>query len=143
MNRHQDIADCQNCLCLASRSAARAITAAFDRQLRPHGIRATQFTLLTSLMLMGETSITVLAEFLGMDRTTLTRNVALLDTNGWVKTRTGDKDGRAHIVSVTGAGEKIVHKALPAWRSAQADVAQAIGPAGVAAMHRLARTEIS
>jgi DNA-binding MarR family transcriptional regulator len=140
---HANISDCRNCLCLASRTASRAITAAYDRQLRPHGIRATQFTLLTMLILRGETPIGVLAKFLGMDRTTLTRNVALLETNGWVRTRTGGADARSHVVSVTGSGEKMVRSALPAWRQAQSNVADAIGVAGVTAMHRLARTEIS
>ncbi|HET7084892.1 MAG TPA: MarR family winged helix-turn-helix transcriptional regulator [Rhizomicrobium sp.] len=143
MNRNQDIADCQNCLCLASRSAARAITSVYEREMRPYGIRGTQFTLLTALMLMGETPIGELAAFLSMDRTTLTRNIALLEAKDWAKTRTGDADARSHVVSVTGAGEKMVRKALPAWRAAQAKVADAIGAAGVAAMHRLARAEIS
>ncbi|HWU53897.1 MAG TPA: MarR family winged helix-turn-helix transcriptional regulator [Rhizomicrobium sp.] len=143
MTRNQDLADCQNCLCLASRSAARAITSVYDQEMRPYGIRGTQFTLLTTLMLMGERPIGELAEFLSMDRTTLTRNIALLEAKGWTRSRTSEADARSHVVSVTGAGEKMVRKALPAWRAAQAKVANIIGPAGVAAMRRLTQAEIS
>jgi DNA-binding MarR family transcriptional regulator len=143
MDHGSDISECQDCLCLASRAASRAITAVFDRHLRPHGIRATQFTLLTMLMLRGGTPIGVLAKSLGMDRTTLTRNVALLETKGWVQSRTGGSDARSHIVSVMGSGAKVARSALPAWRAAQNSVAGAIGVTGVTAMHRLARTEVS
>jgi len=143
MDHGSDISDCRNCLCLASRSASRAITVAYDRHLRPHGLRATQFTLLTMLMLRGETPIGALAKSLGMDRTTLTRNVALLETKGWVRSQTNGSDARSHVVSVTGSGAKMVRSALPAWRAAQNSVADAIGVTGVTAMHRLARAEVS
>ena len=137
-----ELADCRNCLCLASRKAARKITAFYDRRLRSHGVRVTQFTILAMLMLRGATPLTVLAKSLGMDRTTLTRNVALLEARGWARIDADDADARSHVISVTGAGEKVVQAALPAWREAQAKVAEAFGPTGMDALHRLARTEI-
>ena len=137
-----DIADCRNCLCLASRKAARAITAAYDRRLRPYGVRTTQFTILTMLMLRGESSIGELANILGMDRTTLTRNVALLESNGWAESRPDAADSRAHIISVTGKGRALVRAALPDWRKAQESTSAAFGPNGVAALRRLAATVI-
>ena len=130
--------ECRSCLCLASRRAARGITTVFDRHLRPHGLRGTQFTLLTNLIIRGGTPITVLARALGMERTTLTRNVALLAAKGWAETRSGDEDGRAHVVSITDEGRAVVTAALPAWREAQASVAEVFGPTGVAALQQLA-----
>jgi DNA-binding MarR family transcriptional regulator len=124
---------------MASRRAARGITAVFDRHLRSYGVRGTQFTVLVNLMLRGGMSLTALANVLGMDRTTLTRNVAILAANGWAENGPG-ADARAHVVSVTDEGRAIVRKALPAWRKAQASVADAFGPTGVAAMQRLAGT---
>jgi DNA-binding MarR family transcriptional regulator len=137
-----DIVDCRNCLCLASRSAARAITAVFDRHLRPHGVRITQFTILAMLMLRGGTPIKVLAKSLVMDRTTLSRNVALLEANGWARSNVDDADARTHIVCVTAEGRAVVRAALPAWRAAQDSVARAFGPTGVAALRRLAATTL-
>lgn len=139
----RELADCRDCLCLASRRAARAITQVYDRHMRAHGLRATQFTILTTLLLMGGASIGVLAKFLGMDRTTLTRNLALLEDKGWVRTRTDDADARSHIVATTRAGEKLVREALPDWRKAQENVTETIGPAGVAGLNRLAKTDLS
>lgn len=140
LNFMDEIFECQKCLCLASRRAARGITAVFDRHLRPHGVRGTQFTILVNLMLRGGTPTTELANALGMDRTTLTRNIALLATHEWAESRPGEQDARAHVISVTDRGRAVVLAALPAWRKAQASVADAFGTTGVAALQRLART---
>jgi DNA-binding MarR family transcriptional regulator len=72
-----------------SRRAARAIARAFDRQLRPHGIRTTQFSLLAILELKGPQSIGSLADAVGADRTTLTRNLALLENQSLSGRRSG------------------------------------------------------
>jgi DNA-binding MarR family transcriptional regulator len=112
----------------------------FDRHLRPHGVRGTQFTILVNLALRGGMPITALAKALGMERTTLTRNMALLVTKGWAESRADDEDARTHLISITDKGRAVVLKALPAWRKAQASVAHAFGPTGVAALQRLAAT---
>jgi DNA-binding MarR family transcriptional regulator len=139
MSDTQDLRACIDCLCLASRRAARSITRAFDRQLRPHGIRATQFTLLVQLELRGPTPLGVLAEALGMERTTLTRNLALLEAERWVETRADKEDARSRIISIAPKGRTIVAAALPAWRKAQAAASVAIGSAGVNTLQALAR----
>ncbi len=129
--------ECRYCLGLASRSAARGITAEYERHLRPHGIRSTQFTILTNLIMRGGTPMTQLAKYLGMDRTTLTRNVALLAKNGWVTTSPDATDARSTVITVTTAGRAIARKALPAWRAAQESLSQAFGATGVAALRKL------
>jgi DNA-binding MarR family transcriptional regulator len=136
-------ADCRNCLCQASRSAARGVTAVFDRHLRPHGLRVTQFTILANLILRGATPMTALAEALGADRTTLTRNLALLERNGWVETRTEESDARTHLVSATEKGRALANDALPDWRKAQAAVAAMLGVADAAALLRLANATLT
>ena len=137
-----DITECRDCLCLASRRAALAITRAFERKLRPHGIRVTQFTLLTNLMLRGPIAIGALADGLGVDRTTLTRNLALIEGEGWLRLRPG-KDARSRIVAITAAGTRKVEAAYPAWQAAQRDVSRTIGDAGVASLHRLAAEPVN
>ena len=64
----------ESCACLRVRKAARNVTRRYDAALRPAGLRITQFTVMTALAEYGEVSITDLAESLGMERTTLTRN---------------------------------------------------------------------
>jgi DNA-binding MarR family transcriptional regulator len=136
-------ADCRNCLCQASRNAARGVTAVFDRHLRPHGLRVTQFTILANLIIRGATPVTALAEALGADRTTLTRNLALLERNGWIEMRADDDDARTHLVVATAKGRAVAQDALPAWRKAQDAVAAALGGADVAALRRLANATLT
>jgi DNA-binding MarR family transcriptional regulator len=139
MNGDPSLIECGDCLCLASRRAARALTRAFDRQLRPHGIRATQFSILTMLLLRGPLTIGELAEFLGVERTTLTRNLALVEGEGWVDIRPGN-DARSRVVAATKKGRAAVTTALAAWRKAQQAASAAIGRGGVDALHALARS---
>ena len=137
-----DLADCQACLCLASRRAARAMTRLFERQLRPHGIRATQFTALVSLSLSGPLSIGALAAAIGVERTTLSRNLARLEARGWIEIAGNAADARSRIVSVTAGGRAVLATALPAWRRAQQTAEAAIGGAGADALRGLARIRL-
>lgn len=131
--------ECAQCLCLASRQAARSITRAFDSKLRPYGIRATQFSALIQLSLRGELTIGALANFLGVERTTLTRNLELLEAKGWVKIHVGDDDARSRVVSITGKGRTAVNSAFGAWREAQGIALTKIGPSGAKAIRALAQ----
>jgi DNA-binding MarR family transcriptional regulator len=137
-----DISDCMSCLCVASRQAARAVTTVYDRRLRPHGVRVTQFTILANLILRGPTALSALANALGLERTTLTRNLALLEDKGWIAIRSGDTDSRSRIISVTKEGRALVNTAFPDWRRAQEQVSAAFGPTGVKSLHKLAGTAI-
>jgi DNA-binding MarR family transcriptional regulator len=132
-----DLMECADCLCLASRRAALAITRAFERRLRPHGMRITQFSALTALLLRGPMTIGALADFLGLDRTTLTRNLKLIEDRNWVSVHAGE-DARSRIVEVTAAGRRKVEAVYPAWRVAQATTAKTLGQAGAEALRRLA-----
>lgn len=134
------LSETAQCLCLASRKAARTITRAFEKELRPHGVRATQFTVLAVLAHRGPQTIGALAELLGTDRTTLTRNLALLERRRLIRIRPGD-DARARIASITAQGRAIFEGALPAWRKVQATLTDAIGEPTADNLRRLARSK--
>jgi len=127
-----------HCLCLAARRASRAITREFDQALRAHGLRATQFTLLSALHLAGPKSIGELAELLSADRTTLTRNLAVAEQHGWVTTRADRDDARARIAAITAKGSRALEAALPAWRKTQQRLTEAIGVQAAASLRKLA-----
>ena len=61
------------------RRAARFLDAYYDDYLRPSGLKGTQFTLLNEMYLHPSITIGQLAERLGVDRTTLNRNLNLLE----------------------------------------------------------------
>ncbi|MDE2183346.1 MAG: winged helix-turn-helix transcriptional regulator [Alphaproteobacteria bacterium] len=137
MNANLDLLQTTQCLCLASRRAARAITRRFDKALRPHGIRATQFTLLSALKLAGPQPIGELAELIGADRTTLTRNLAVAAEQGLVALCQDEDDARAHIAAITPAGQRAVKKALPAWRLVQQELTEAMGKPAADSLRRV------
>jgi DNA-binding MarR family transcriptional regulator len=119
MKERSEYVDCQNCLCLDARREAQRLTRAYDERLRPFGLTINQFSMLSTLILAGSLPVSNLAVRLGIDRTTLTRNIAVGETNGIVATRPG-KDARTRLVEITPAGRVLADEALPAWRMAQA-----------------------
>lgn len=126
------------CLCLAARRASRAITRRFDQALREHGLRATQFSLLSTLTLAGPKSISQLAEILGNERTTITRNLAVVEGNSWVRTVADPKDARSRIASITSAGKAALQDALPTWTRVQETLVTEIGTAAATGLRQLA-----
>ena len=120
------IAEAANCACFNLRKAARAVTQLYDDALRPTGLRSTQFSMLVLLRLMGAVSITKLAEEAVTDRTTLTRNLDLLQRDGLVRIRPGE-DARVREVELTRAGVAKLEEAFPRWQEAQRLVARELG----------------
>src|SRR4051812_4231195 len=77
------------CLCAALRQAARAVTRAYDAELRGTGLRSTQHSLLRLLDRVGEVCQGDLGPMASLDETTLTRNLRPLRKQGWVTIRAG------------------------------------------------------
>jgi DNA-binding MarR family transcriptional regulator len=114
------------CMCGSVRRAGRALTNLYDEILAPSGVRLTQFSLLGHLAEVGEMTLTRLAEVRVMDRTTLTRNLTLLERDGLV-TVTPGTDKRTRVVRITEAGHEAVQRAFPYWRAAQRRVRAELG----------------
>jgi DNA-binding MarR family transcriptional regulator len=98
----------------------------YDEFLRPSGLRATQFSLLMLIRGLGPIRITDLAEEAVMDRTTLKRNIELLEREGLVRIQPGS-DARVREVSLTAAAAERLAEALPLWHRAQAHVTRELG----------------
>lgn len=119
------LARTQHCTCSALRRATRAVTAHYEAQFRHSGLRGTQFTILSVLTQAGPLPITRLAEFLGVERTTLTRNLSVLARRGLVGW-TGAEDGRVRKAMMTKAGDAMFRKCLPRWAAAEESVAKVL-----------------
>lgn len=118
----------RDCTCFNLRKAARAVTQLYDEFLRPVNLRATQFSLLAVMAQAGTLSISQLADVAVMDRTTLKRNLELLERDGLVRIRPG-ADARVREVSLTPAARKRLAAAIPLWERAQAHITGQLGPA--------------
>ena len=116
----------QSCACLNLRKAARAVSSLYDDTLRPTQLRATQFALLSIAKALGSVTVTQLAEAAVMDRTTLTRNLRLLEKRGLVRVVEG-ADRRVRNVTLTARGHDVWAKAVPLWREAQAQMTSGLG----------------
>ncbi|MBP1778092.1 MAG: transcriptional regulator, MarR family [candidate division NC10 bacterium] len=116
------------CVCAAFRKAARALTLLYDAYLRPSGLRVTQYSLLKNVLARQPVGVNKLADATVTDRTTLTRNLRILQRRGLIEIREGE-DRRAREVTVTPRGRDTVAKATPAWKRAQAYVIGQVGTA--------------
>jgi len=116
----------RTCLCFNIRKAARAITHLYDRFLRPAGLRATQFALLMAARINGPVTLTRLAKITVMDRTTLTRNLVVLEKRGFITIQSGE-DRREREVSLTPIGYEILEKAASLWAQAQGHIQEGLG----------------
>ena len=131
MIRKTEFHECRACLCFAVRRAARAITQHYDRALRGTGLRTTQFNMLTVLAEAGPLPMASLSEFMGMDRTSLTRNLQPPTRRKWVKVAPGEDDRRVRMVEITPVGLAMLRKAVPAWRKAQAGAGTILDRSGL------------
>lgn len=118
-----DLSATKRCHCLAARRRARALTRLYEEELRSHGLRATQFSILSALSILGPTPLSELAERLGLERTTLTRSANVLEERGWLG-EAETADDRVRALCLTEAGRAKVEEAYPAWRRVQQKVDQ-------------------
>jgi DNA-binding MarR family transcriptional regulator len=114
------------CLCFNIRKSTRLLTAHYDRVMNPTGLKATQFSLLITMLLQDSASVSQLANILGMARTTLSRNVRLLEKKGLITASTGE-DRREQRMGLTDRGREVIDQGIPFWEEAQAEVVATFG----------------
>lgn len=116
----------RECTAASLRRASRAVGRIYDEAMAPSGLRGTQFSLLIALSLTGETPVNRLADELGLDRTTMTRNLAPIERDGLIESVEGP-DRRVRLVRLTQEGQRLLARALPLWEKAQQRVVDAFG----------------
>ena len=125
-----DLSKCKemgrSCTCFNLRRAARAVTRLYDDFLRPSGLRTTQCSSLIAAKLRGPVTLTKLAEMTVTERTTLTRNLSVLQKKGLIRIEPG-ADRRERQVSITREGEEALAAVIPLWEAAQAHVEKELG----------------
>jgi len=125
------------CTCFSVRRLSRLVTQIYDQRLGALGLKVTQYSLLAHVRALPGVTMGELAARMGMDRSTLTRNLRPLSRAGWIATARG-ADARAVTVALTDAGRALLTRARPAWRAAQAELAERLGGARTQTLHALA-----
>ena len=75
---------------------------------------------------MGPVTVVKLAQVMVMDRTTLTRNLEILEKRGLITIKPGE-DRREREVNLTAEGMEVLAKAVPLWEEAQERVREGLG----------------
>ena len=119
------------CTCLRLRRTTRRVTQLYDRLLDPVGITAGQFGLLANLAGLRMTGtdalpMRALAKRMGLDPTTLNRNLKPLAARGLLAVGADPADKRVRVVRITDAGRAKLREALPSWQCAQARLDEAL-----------------
>jgi DNA-binding MarR family transcriptional regulator len=109
------------CFCTKLRRTARIITALYDDALAPAGLTAAQFSLIRAIAKIKNPTISHVSEATGLDRSTLGRNLRVLERAGFVTLGPG-KDERTRIVHITDEGARRIEMAIPLWEAAQARI---------------------
>lgn len=122
-----DLSDCPSCVNFNIRKAMRAVSQHYDKILVSTKLRCTQFTILTVLSRMGAVTVTDLAEYLVMDRTTLTRNLKPLEKEGYLSILPDVADKRSRRIALTNAGKAAQEMAMPYWQQAQSEMVLFMG----------------
>lgn len=121
------------CTCFKLRRLTRAMSRVYDHHMAAVGLKTTQYSVLANVARKA-LPVAELAERLGMERTTLTRNLKPLMDAGWVASRPG-ADSRQRIVTITEAGQQKLAGSFPVWCGAQRAFEQLVGRDAVRALH--------
>lgn len=116
----------KSCICFNLRKATRRVTRFYDAVLKTSDLKVTQLTLLTAVRISEQVTIKRLAKIMAMDRTTLSRNVSVLNRKGLIDIEPGD-DLRTRKLSLSEQGHVALAAAFPLWQKAQLEVVGQLG----------------
>jgi len=123
------------CTCFKARRLARALVRLYDREMVPGGLTVGQFSLLRAL-LPRPLALSAMAREMGLDRTTLTRNLKPLIDNGLITAARGT-DARVRLLSLSEQGQNAMRASRTDWRRIQCQIEDSLGLERVVALHDL------
>ena len=126
----------RGCTNFKLRQLLRAVARHYDAEIARAGLKGTQYSLLSHLVAFEPVQPMVLARRMGLEASTLTRNLRVLIDQGWVRQGAGE-DARSRLVHTTPAGRAKQAEARRYWKKAQLGLNERLGAARVAALHAL------
>jgi DNA-binding MarR family transcriptional regulator len=139
MNQGDGIIDqiAGECLLFHARKLDRMLTAVYNAELRPFGLKASQLGVLVLLAKAGPIRRIEIGKIFHLDPSTLTRNLRIMLTNGWIQEIADGEDGRGLPVQITAQGRDLLNQIGPAWRKAQTRTEKFLGEDGATLLRRL------
>jgi DNA-binding MarR family transcriptional regulator len=115
---------------------SRLLSRHYDAELANAGLKTTQYSLLGHVLHLGPIAPGELARRMGLEASTLTRNLHPLVAAGWLVQDAGT-DARSRSVHITDAGRAKHAEAQRCWKRAQTGINELLGPERVLALHTL------
>jgi DNA-binding MarR family transcriptional regulator len=126
------------CLLMRTRLISRVISGVYDKQLRSLKISSAQFALLVAIYQVQPATRAEVGRHQHLDRSTLTRHLKVVLSEGWAEETRFGADGRSRPIVLTKTGTDLLHQAEPAWRAAQAEAKDLLGNDGLVAVMDIA-----
>ena len=121
------------CYCTNLRRSANAIPTFYDAQIKETGITISQYYLLINLSRLGNANISHWAEYVGLDRSTMIRNIKILQANELIVQTEGN--GKTFMLSEK--GNEVIIKAQPVWQELQEKIEAFLGKEDAEAILRI------
>lgn len=124
------------CYCAALRGAARKVSAIYDAELAKEGLNIAQFILLRRIERTAPVSLTRLGRATGLERSTVGRNVKVLERMGLVEHAEAD-DQRETAWALSRQGRALIARSARVWARGQHSIERKLGKAGASELQRL------
>ena len=124
------------CYCDVLRTASRKTTAIYDAALAPTGVNLAQFSLLRKIQRAAPISLSELGRLAELDRSTIGRNVKVLQRMGLARVTPGE-DQREATVTLDEGGLLVLRDGAPLWDEAQSRIEAKLGEDGPAKLSAL------
>jgi DNA-binding MarR family transcriptional regulator len=130
-----------DCTFFLVQRASRGVARLFDRALKSGGLTANQFNMLCMLYWTSRdparTSVSALAKMVGMNPTTLDRDVKPLVARGLARRAADPADRRVRRLFITHKGRMKLRRTVPMWRDAQSQMERRLGADATSALNKL------
>jgi DNA-binding MarR family transcriptional regulator len=126
----------QGCTNLKLRQLMRRVAQVYDLEVGKCGLKGTQYSLLSHVVLLGPVRPVDLAAAMKVTPSTLSRNLQPMVAAGWLEVLAGE-DARSRLVVATAAGRDKRVEAQRRWKTAQLGINATLGADNVVALHGL------
>ena len=127
----------EQCIAVRLCMLSRGVTRIYNQALRPYGLMVSQMNILVAVSCLGEARQQEVCQALHLEKSTLSRDVGRMRSQGWLEEVPGE-DGRTALLRITPAGKRLLEKATPAWQRAQEEATALLGERQVATLSRAA-----
>lgn len=115
----------RSCLSASLRRTERLVTRHYDAHLAGSGVTAAQLPILATIHAVPEPTFRLLAEQLDLDRSTLSRNLSLLERRGLLEI--GASSGpKPALLGLTRKGREALRRAHVRWTAAHRELDEAL-----------------